>query len=73
MDGSQKEGSNFFNLLQKEEGIQKEGRGGGGGGGGSLRKGGFPTPGRNYAIVLFIRASVRVEKRMSVKQLEIVK
>ena len=36
LDGSQKEGDNFLNLLQKEGGNQKEG--------GSLRKGGgFPT------------------------------
>ena len=37
LDGSQKEGVTFFNLLQKEGVPRKEG------GGGSLRKEGVPT------------------------------
>ena len=37
LDGSQKEGGNFFNLFQKEGGTQKEGQEG------SLRKGGVPA------------------------------
>ena len=36
LEGSQKEGDNFFNLLQKEGGTQKEG--------GSFRKGGRSNP-----------------------------
>ena len=35
LDGSQKKGINFLNLLQKEDGTQKEGA--------SLRKDGVPT------------------------------
>ena len=46
LDSSQKEGGNFFNLLQKEgdkKRIQSTQGGWGGGGGWFLRKGGVPN------------------------------
>ena len=47
LDGCQKEGGNFLNLLQ-EEGVAKKGWGRGGGGGSLRKEGGAPNPGGNY-------------------------
>ena len=44
MDGSQKEGGNFLNLLQKETGTQK-------GGGGFPQKRRSANPGGNYEYI----------------------
>ena len=48
LDGSQKEGSNFLNLLQKAGGTQKEGGGGGGWWFPQKRGMGDSNPGGNY-------------------------
>ena len=46
LDGTQKEGGNFYNLLQ-EEGVPRKG---GGGGGGFLQKKGVPALEETVAI-----------------------
>ena len=50
LDACQKEGGNFFDLLQKEGGIQKKKKEGGGGGVPSEKGRGGANPGGNYDI-----------------------
>ena len=58
LEGSQKEGDNFFNLLQKEGGTQKGGgfpqKGGEGGGGGSNPRGNYDGYTREWKFFFYL-------------------